>query len=164
MTDDAATAHAPSCSFRRFRATDTEACLAIFDRNCPAFFAPNERADYAAFLANVPEGYEVCSVGDRLVGAFGLLTTDRASIPPWERAMPAIVIPVGAARVRITWILLDPDTQGTGLGAAMMKRAIEGARRAGATQMDIAASHLSEGFFATFNATTVSRQIGRAHV
>jgi GNAT superfamily N-acetyltransferase len=126
-------AHTPSHVFRCFQATDTERCLAIFDRNCPEFFAPNERADYAAFLARGPGSYEVCSQGDGIIGAFGLLTGN-------------------AGRARIEWILLDPCAKGT--GAAMMHRAIGRARCAGATQIDIAASHLSAPFFAKFGART----------
>ena len=45
---------------------DREACLALFDANCPTFFAPNERADYAAFLDQCPPDYQVC----RLEAAF----------------------------------------------------------------------------------------------
>lgn len=134
-TKTAVNTHTPSPVFRCFQATDTECCLAIFDRNCPEFFAPNERADYAAFLARGPEGYEVCSRGDSLIGAVGLLTGN-------------------ASRARIEWILLDPCAKGTGVGAAMMHRAIGRARCAGATQIDIAASHLSAPFFAKFGART----------
>ena len=52
-----------STGFRSFRAPDTPACLAIFDLNCPAFFAPGERADYAAFLSGADATYEVCLSG-----------------------------------------------------------------------------------------------------
>ena len=36
--------------FRGYRPPDESACLALFDENCPAFFAPNERDDYLVFL------------------------------------------------------------------------------------------------------------------
>ncbi len=37
-------------TFRPYQTADREACLGLFDANCPEFFAPNERADYVAFL------------------------------------------------------------------------------------------------------------------
>ena len=49
------------------------ACMALFDANCPQFFAPNERDDYLSFLKSQPIGYQVCLSNDEVVGAFGLL-------------------------------------------------------------------------------------------
>jgi len=34
-----------------YEAADMDACLAIFDSNTPDFFAPEERDDFARFLA-----------------------------------------------------------------------------------------------------------------
>ena len=132
-------ASAASICFRTFRTPDTSACLAIFDLNCPAFFAPEDRADYAAFLDEAPPTYEVCLSGGRITGAFGLT-------------------PGEAASARLNWILLDPAVKGRGVGAAMMQRAVGLARGAGATRIDIAASQFSETFFAKFGARTLSRQ------
>ena len=42
--------------FRAYQPADREACLALFDENCPAFFAPNEREDYEAFLRDLELG------------------------------------------------------------------------------------------------------------
>ena len=110
----------------------------MFDLNCPAFFAPDEREDYAGFLAGAPATYEVCVSDGRVLGAFGVTAG-------------------GSGNARVNWILLDPAVKGTGIGAAMMQRAIGLARDAGATRLDIAASHVSEPFFAKFGARTVSR-------
>lgn len=126
-------------TFRDFTPADTSACLAIFDLNCPAFFAPEERADYADFLAGEPGTYELCLCGDRVAGAFGL-------------------IPGEAGRARLNWILRDPAVKGGRIGSAMMRRAIAKARELGAAHIDIAASHLSEPFFERFGARTVSRR------
>ena len=57
-------------TFRPYQAADRDACLALFDANCPAFFAPNERGDYAAFLADGGD-YHVALSGGRIVGAEG---------------------------------------------------------------------------------------------
>jgi GNAT superfamily N-acetyltransferase len=128
-------------AFRHFTQADTGVCLALFELNCPASFAPEERADYAAFLRGADATYEVCLSGGRVVGAFGLT-------------------PGEAGSARVNWILLDPAAKGTGVGAAMMQRAIGLARGAGATHINIAASHLSEAFFAKFGARTLTRQEG----
>jgi len=124
-------------SFRVYRPADREACLRLFDANCPAFFAPNERADYLAFLDAEAADYEVCLSGDRLVGAFGL-----SPGAPEERSL--------------RWILLHPELHGHGLGSAIMTRVLSVARDAGVRRLRIAASHRSSPFFARFGAQVVA--------
>lgn len=122
--------------FRAWSPKDREACLALFDANCPEAFAPNERAEYEAFLDAAHGGYEVCEVEEEgrvvVAGAFGLLRDD--------------------ARLSLRWILLDPAVQGRGLGGAMVRRAVELAGEAGADAIAIAASHRSAPFFVKFGA------------
>ena len=124
-------------SFIAYTAEDKAACLQLFDRNCPAFFAPNERDDYAAFLDAAPPGYELCCEGQVVVGAFGLIRRDR---------------PHGA----LNWILLSPELQGLGVGRAIMQRVMLLAQAQQISQISIAASHLSAPFFAKFGAKTVA--------
>lgn len=123
----------PKASFRLYSSTDREACLAIFDANCPTFFAPNERADYVSFLEAAPDRYEVCEVGGRVVAAFGLVPDDSKG-------------------VNLNWIMLDPGTQGAGIGSAIMKRMISAGRASQSCLIRIAASHKSAPFFARFGA------------
>ena len=59
-------------TFRQYKASDRQACIDIFDANCPEYFAPNERQDYDEFLCNSPQDYEVCECDGRVLGAFGL--------------------------------------------------------------------------------------------
>ena len=119
--------------FRAFKATDTDACLALFDQNCPAFFTPDERADYSTYLGANPPGYEVCVQGEQIAAAYGLCREAGHS-------------------GRINWVLASPEWRGSGLGAAMMERAIDRARRDQLSAINIAASHLSAPFFARFGA------------
>lgn len=123
--------------FRPYRETDCQACCRIFDVNCPEFFAPNERQDYESFLEEVPPGYEVCEVDERVVGAFGLLGD-------------------AAEEKRLNWILLDPQTHGVGIGQKIMERVIQLGRESKARQVNIAASQKSAPFFARFGATPTS--------
>ncbi len=125
-------------AFRPYTHADREACLELFDENCPEFFAPNERDDYANFLDAEPEGYEACIVGDRIAGAFGLIAGN-------------------ARRMHLNWILLDPKFQGLGIGSAIMGRITTLAMAAGIHVVDIAASHKSAPFFAKFGAVVTAR-------
>lgn len=124
-------------AFRPYTPADREACLELFDANCPGFFAPNERNDYADFLDAEPKGYEACIVGDRLAGAFGLIAGS-------------------AQRMHLNWILLDPKFQGLGIGSAIMDRIATVAVASGIHVVDIAASHKSAPFFAKFGAVATA--------
>jgi GNAT superfamily N-acetyltransferase len=123
---------------RSFLAADNGSCLALFDQNCPEYFDPGERADYAAFLESRPAGYELCLLDGHCVGAFGVC----------ERA---------EGGVALRWILIAPAAQGQGVGTTMMARALEHCRARGVPVLHIAASQKSAPFFARFGARTVKR-------
>ena len=112
------------------------ACMALFDANCPQFFAPNERDDYLDFLKSQPVGYQVCLLNDEVVGAFGLLKYNQ--------------------EYAINWIMLSPKTQGSGIGKQVMEHVIATAVAKSIDRISIAASHLSAPFFAKFGAVAVN--------
>ena len=126
----------PPFVFRCLRSSDHEACLALFDANCPEFFAPNERADYAAWLTDADASYTVVQDGDAIVGAFGLVT-------------------VADDRGAIHWIMISPTHHGCGLGSSMMRCALDDARTRNLALIEIAASQHSAPFFARFGAAEV---------
>jgi GNAT superfamily N-acetyltransferase len=128
---------ATDVTFRPFAGEDKMLCLGLFDANCPAHFAARERTDYEAFLDAAPRGYVVCLADGQIVGAYGLAGE-------------------GPLRRELKWILLEPRVQGSGIGSAMMCRAIALARGSGLSLIDIAASHLSAPFFARHGADVVS--------
>ena len=128
---------APTVTFRGYLSTDKAACLELFDANCPEYFAPNERKDYENFLAANPENYELCFVARPLVGAFGLMHD-------------------GAVDRNLRWVLLEPSSQGLGIGAMIMELVILNASESGARVVNIAASHKSAPFFAKFGSTKVT--------
>lgn len=113
-------------------------CLALFDANCPRFFAPNERADYEVFLGKFGDNYLLALARGAVVGAFGV-----------TRSAPG--------RAALRWIMLAPGRQGSGLGRAMMAETEARARALGASVLDIAASHVSAPFFAHLGAVELSR-------
>jgi GNAT superfamily N-acetyltransferase len=124
-------------TFRPYRRDDESACLAIFDANCPAFFAPNERAEYEAYLDSVPDSYEVCEVDGRVRGGFGIADAgDGASV--------------------ISWILLSPEVQGMGIGSKVMNRVVRKSRQWDAKLVRIATSPKAADFFARFGAVRQS--------
>ena len=118
--------------FRRYQDADREICLRLFDENCPAVFAPNERGDYERFLTERGSEYQLCALDDRIVGAYGLC-------------------PDGHERLGLRWVMLSPRVQRQGLGSAIMARVLDDVRRAGVT-LRISASHKSAPFFARFGA------------
>lgn len=125
--------------FRAYEPADRVACLALFDANCPAAFAPNERDEYAAFLDEGHDGYEVCVDGEAVVGAYGLVRD--------------------GAGLALRWILIGPAAQGRGLGAGMMERVAARAREEGVERVRISASQVSAPFFARFGARERSRTV-----
>jgi GNAT superfamily N-acetyltransferase len=126
-------------AFAPYDAAARDRCLALFDANCPEFFAPNERADYADFLDRHGGAYTTCTVDAEIVGAFGVIA---ASEP---------------GRMHLNWILIDPASQGVGLGRAIMTETRRLAQLSGGSCVDIAASHRSAPFFGRFGARELSR-------
>ena len=124
-------------TFRPYRDADRQACISIFDANCPEFFAPNERQEFEEFLERISGGYEVCEVDGEVLGAFGLFV-DSENMKT------------------LNWILLDPQTQGIGVGSMIMERVIQMGRTTQTKAVKIAASHKSAPFFARFGASTTS--------
>lgn len=124
-------------TFRPYRDADRQACISIFDANCPEFFAPNERQEFEEFLERISGDYAVCEVDGEVLGAFGLFV-DSENMK------------------RLNWILLDPQTQGIGVGSMIMERVIQMGRTTQTKAVKIAASHKSAPFFARFGASTTS--------
>lgn len=123
---------------RAYDPDDHEACLTLFDQNCPDYFAPSERQDYQTFLENGPLGYRVCLHQNQIVGAWGL-AVDRAS-----------------HQGRLQWILLARRIKGLGVGRDMMSHSLQQARALDLNEIHIAASQKSAPFFSRFGAQPMS--------
>ena len=120
---------------RPYIASDREACLGLFNANCPEFFAENERHDYDRFLMNDSLSYRVCfSTINKILGAYGL------------------VVDLEKNCGRIRWIMADKKARGCGLGTYMMHQILEEATAQRIPFIKIAASQKSAPFFAKFGA------------
>ena len=122
-------------SFTAYTADNKDACMTLFDENCPQYFAPNERGDYQNFLEQLPSGYEVCLTSDEVIAVFGLINNS------------------------LNWILISPRATGQGLGSSIMNRVIQLARSNHLTTIEIAASHMSKGFFAKHGAKAIAEEL-----
>jgi len=122
----------PSASFRPYEAVDRERCLTIFDENCPEFFAPNERAEFSAFLERSADDYCVCLMDGKVAGGYGLCLE-------------------GKGVMSLRWILIARPAQRHGIGHVIMTRVLNGIRKLKA-KLVIAASQKSAPYFAKFGA------------
>lgn len=124
--------------FERYQPQQLESCLALFDQNCPAYFAPNERDDYRNFLTDGPTDYFLGYQRQALLATFGLTPSGDIT------------------RGRLSWIQVAPAAHGKGVGRQMMQLVTQLAQANGFAELDIAASQHSEAFFNYFGATRVN--------
>ena len=124
----------PIVKFQEYAEWHFDACLELFDENCPAYFAENEKEDYKGFLKGAPHSYFIGVVNRKVVSAFGLGFDSNSD------------------RGRLSWILVSPQCKGHGIGVMMMDFVKRMAIENGVSTIDIAASHLSARFFAKFGA------------
>ena len=113
-------------------------CLRLFDENCPQYFAKNEKSEYVGFLKSNPQGYVVAISEEKVVAAFGLIDTP------------------DARRARLSWIMVSPNSKGSGMGMKMITHAKSTAIENEVAAIDIAASHLSAPFFQKFGAAELN--------
>ena len=87
---------------RPYTPADQEALLQILRLNTPAYFAPEEEADFVAYLAHKREDYFVVEEAGQVVASGGLNYFDDYT---WAR---------------ISWDLVHPAFQGKGIGRELM--------------------------------------------
>lgn len=123
-------------AFRSYCKDDFDACIDIFDANCPEFLAPVERQDYEEYLEYPPKSYEVCELDGQVVAAFGL---------------------DGDSKIekRLHWIMIDTKAQGMGLGARIMERVIHLGRKSNTRTVGIATTQIVKPFFEKYGATAI---------
>ena len=95
---------------KSYRAGNRADCLAIFDGNLPKFFAPEERAEFSAFLDLVEVGghpYLVAHQGGALVACGGL----------W--------IDAPKRQARLAWGMVAREAHGQGIGRALTRARLQ---------------------------------------
>ena len=122
--------------FHLYGPSHADDCMALFDRNCPAFFAIEERRYYRDFLAahNSPyylgmdRGVLVCAFG------YGAATDDTPTL---------------------NWIMVEPEYHRGGLGGMMMTKYIAYLKAHHKNYGAIATSQHAEPFFERYGATRI---------
>ena len=121
---------------RPFAAADGPACLALFDGNVPRFFAPEERADFEAYLAGPalgPDPFLVLEQDGALVGCGGLCRV------------------AATDQVTLAWGMVDRARHRQGLGRVLTETRLALARdMAGIKAVTLNTSQHTQGFYARF--------------
>ena len=77
---------------RPYTAADRAACLAVFDSNVPASFAPDERAGFAGYLDGASARYLVLAAADGAIvgcGGYGFRADGQTAILRWGMVLAA---------------------------------------------------------------------------
>jgi ribosomal protein S18 acetylase RimI-like enzyme len=128
-------------NFRPYTTPDYEACLHIFDSNVPLFFAPEERTEFAEFLAQP-------------LGSYFVLTDEAGKV----------VACGGYGDIRgvgvLTWGMVRRDLHKQGLGRLLIRERIEHLKRSrpDITEIRMNTSQHSVNFFERegFRATRIT--------
>lgn len=115
---------------RDFTPRDRDGCLAIFDGNTPPFFAPDVRAEFAAFLEECNEPYFVVEHADVIEGCGGFF-----------------VIPNTPVAV-LSWGMVDRSRHRQGIGSLLLFARLQRlCQDPGVTVVKLQTSQYSRGFF-----------------
>lgn len=109
---------------------DRADCLRLFEENTPHFFAPQERAEYEAFLDKAACRYLVMRVrNERTIAAGGYYMTGQPGL--------------GA----LAWGIVARSWQRCGIGRELLRLRLSRLRTSGAQSVRVRTSPLSRGFF-----------------
>ena len=122
--------------FSDYHPSDRTTCSALFERNCPAYFAIEERSAYQAFLKAEPKPYWIAWTDNVAVACYGV-TIERD----------------GAG---IDWIIVDPSYQSKGVGDAMVKRAFNLFNKHDVKEVKVATSQHANRFFERYGLVETS--------
>lgn len=126
---------------RPYQSADLAACLALFDSNCPRFFAPSEREEFAAFLAAphpATAPYLVLETAGDILACGG--------------------IEVSGPDAHLTWGMVARDRHGQRLGTRLTEARLALARSLpGVERLLLSTSQHTEGFYAGFGFAVTAR-------
>ena len=114
----------------KYKESDFEGCMNVFDSNMPRYFAEWERDDYATYLLNhaSKEPYFVCKSDDRVIGCGGYF--------------------IDGDCADLSWGMVLNNSHGQGIGTALMKHRLEHLRqRTDKMHVRIDTSQHTQGFY-----------------
>ena len=115
---------------RPYALQDREACLAIFDGNTPDYFAPTERAEFAAFLDAGSVDYLVLeTTADVVIGCGGYYVNSAGGV------------------AGLAWGMVDRTWHKRGIGRVLLEARLAQLRRSDAVLVRVNTSQNSRGFF-----------------
>jgi len=117
-------------TMRPYAPADRNGCLAIFDRNTPDAFAPQERPDFSGFLDAGACPY------------FGLETADLALV-----GCGGYYLKPEDGGAGLAWGMIDRAWQRRGLGRDLLTARLDLLRQAGARGVQVHTSQRSRAFF-----------------
>lgn len=88
---------------RQYKATDKEQVLELIRLNTPGYFAPSEEEDLSLYLDEDSEHYLVVEENGKIIGAGGYNFV------------------VGEGLARLSWDVIHPRVQGTGIGSNLTR-------------------------------------------
>lgn len=117
---------------RPYAPEDREAILTLLRLNTPAFFAPEEEADFVRYLEEDAELYHVVEEDNRIVACGGMNLFDNGT-------------------ARISWDMVHPDAQGKGVGSRLTEFRIARLKETGGVErIVVRTSQLAYRFYARF--------------
>ena len=122
--------------FSDYHPSDRPTCSALFERNCPAYFAIEERSAYQAFLEAEPKPYWIAWTDNVAVACYGVTI---------ERDVAGI-----------DWIMVDPSYQSKGVGGAIVKRAFNLFNKHNVKEVKVATSQHANRFFERYGLVETS--------
>lgn len=123
---------------RPYRETDKPALLALLRLNTPAFFAPEEEADFDRYLANEASHYFVLEEAGRIAGCGGYNLLQNNT------------------RAHLSWDMLHPELQGKGLGSALtLFRIAEIKKHPGVQTLVVRTTPQAAGFYLRFGFSVI---------
>lgn len=125
---------------RPYRPADRDACLAIFDSDCPRFLHPEERPGFAAWLDSLQGTYLVIEEDGGVIGCGGYALEE------------------DGVTLTLTWGLLHADHHGRRLGdLLLLERLARALDECDATHSKLGTTELIEPFFERVGYRRVSK-------
>ena len=127
----------PKLKFKKYTPSKFEECLELFELNCPAYFAEEERKDYRKFLEYERDIYLLGYENDSLVCCFGMTehNIDLCSL---------------------SWIMVHPNRHKSGYGSEMMSYFINLAKEKNKKKALISTSQYANNFFEKYGAKEIA--------